>query len=992
MHSLIRVSAFVFFIFITCISADAQVLINEVQSSNGETISDEDGDYEDWIELYNTGDEPVNLAGYTLSDDDDDPLKWILPSVEIEPGEFLHIWTSGKDRTDAEVALHTNFSIRQEGEELTLTDASGTQIDEFSPVSIPRDVSFGRDPDGSDNWFFFSEPTPGQANTSQPYQETLDTPEFSHAGGTYTSPFTLTLSASNDADIYYTMDGSLPEPEAAQEYTGPIDVNTTLVIRARAFKEDAIPSETSSKLYTPLDSGVSAFDSNLPVFILHQFDTEITPGERTPAWLTVMNGEDNGRVNLAGESNVQSFIRVNKRGSSSLSFPKNMFGFHLVDEDDSNRDESLLDLPADHNWILYAPYTDMTLMRNVVAYRLAEEMGWYAPRTKFVELFLQDGNGPLTEQHYHGVYVLTERIKWHEDRVDITQLSPGDDNEPEISGGYIIKKDRLNEGESGFYTRRGSHFAYARPNEEDVTQAQEQWITDYMSDFEDALFGSNFTDPSVGYEAYIETDSFIDHFLITELLKEIDGYRLSTFMYKDRGEKLVMGPVWDFNLSIGIADYLDGWKPEGWYYPLPAQNNECFAACEIMEWYERLMEDDSYQEQLESRWWELRDDLFSKENLSSLIRGNQERLEEAQQRNFTRWPTLGEYVWPNWYVGNTWEDEIDWMEDWLMNRVDWIDSQMGNPPDEPNDSTLNYWYFNTDIPNDTPLETLTSTYRQVESGKIEYRSSMDGYPFDEEHDNWRKASMERRNQPTPLNYREDSNQGEPYEEDEMRGLQVRQPFRGAAGENSLIFHIPVPSEEYENYQFAFAAMDEGAADELIIDYNIASGTPQWETSALSQSRFDLYNSYNLYEIEFSDPDAITDNSDFKIRIRFDGEEMEADDGERITFNNISFEGINASSSNPAPGGEIPEDVTLNQNYPNPFNSSTQIRFGLPETTHTEISVYNILGQRVAKIVDEQRSAGFHEVNFDASNLSSGLYFYRLNASNQTISKKLMLVK
>jgi len=988
----LRFIALFLIVFSVGFSVNAQVVLNEIQASNGATIADEDGDYEDWVELHNAGSSPVDLTGYGLSDDYDQPFRWTFPSVSIDPGEFLLVWASGKDRASAGSPLHTNFSISAAGEEVILTDPDGTRVDEHSPRSIPRDHSYGRVPDGSGNWFYFTDPTPGEPNNTQAYDELLSPPVFSYTEGLYDEPIYLELSSDEDADIYFTTNGSEPDPETAQKYTDPIFISMSSVIRVRAVKENAIPSQTVSKVYSVLGNNLSGFDSNLPIFILHQFDNEIMPNHRSPAWLTVMENDDTGRTSLIGESSIQSFIMANKRGSSSLSFPKNMFGFHMIEEDGSNRNEQLLGLPAEHNWILYAPYTDMTLMRNVISYRLSEKMGWYAPRTKLIELFLHDGNGTLNREHYHGVYVLVERIKWDSNRVDITKISPEDNTEPEITGGYIIKKDRLNEGESGFNTGRGTSLAYARPNEADVTPAQNDWIRNYMSDFEDALFGPDFTDPVHGYEAYINIDSFIDHFLITELLKEIDGYRLSTFMYKDREEKLVMGPVWDFNLSLGIADYLDGWLPQGWYYPLPKERNECFVGCGVINWYERLMEDESYMERLESRWWELRQNQFSKEILTRMISENRELLQESQERNFDRWPTLGSYVWPNWYQGNSWEDEVDWMENWLMQRVDWMDSQMGEPPAEPEISSIHYWYFSTGIPNNTPLESLNSTYSLAETGVLHYHSSLTGYPYEEGHPRWRSASMERRNRPTPLNYREEANQGHPYSEDEMRGLQVRQPFRGDAGENTLIFHLPVPDQEYEQYQFTFAAMDEGAADELIVDYSIAAGSPEWETTALQEGRIDLFESYNLYELTFSINQEIVGNPDFKIRIRFDGENMSEDDGDRVTFNNISFDGVNTTSAPNGPGDEIPSGVILEQNYPNPFNSSTIIRYGLPETSHTEISVYNILGQRVARLVNEQRQEGFHEISFDASGLSSGLYFYRLLTPTHTISRKMLLAK
>ena len=978
------------FLFLFCLNTGySQVVINEIQASNSNTIFDEDGDAEDWVELLNTGDQPENLNGYGLSDDFDRPFRWVMPDVNINPGEYLLIWASGKDRDLPGQPLHTNFSISSDGEEILLTRPDGERVDEIQPIPIPRDISYGRYPDGGDDFYFFTEPTPGAQNGGERFRKLLEPPQFSHAGGQYTSPFDLVLStADEDEEIYYTLDGSVPEPGSAIRYNGSISINGSVMVRARTFAEESLESEPKTHIYNRLSPEISSFSSNLPLVIISQYDTLVTPGPRTEAAITIIDTAENGRTELGNNGMLQSRMVINKRGSSSLSFPKNMFGFHLRDEDDTNRSESLLGMPPDHNWILYAPYTDMTLMRNVVAYQLFEDQGWYSPRTHFVELFLHDGNGPVTNSHYHGVYVLVERIKWDENRVNIEKITPGDNTEPEITGGYIIKKDRLNEGESGFRTRRGTHIAHARPQEHDITQEQQNWIRNYMSDFEDALYGPDFTDPTVGYEAYIDVDSFIDHFLHTELLKEIDGYRLSTFMYKDRGGKLVMGPVWDYNLSIGIANYLQGWEPEGWYYPLLDQENQCFVGCGVRDWYVRLMEDDNYMQRMYDRWWELRQSVFSNHYLLGMIDDNKELLMESQERNFDRWPTLGTYVWPNWYVGNSFEDEVQWMRNWLEERIEWMDSQMGEPSTDPRPALNNFWYFSNALENNTPFEWLESTFSLRESGVIEYRSSLEGYPYHEDHPNWRLASMERRNRPTDINYREQANNGNAYSASEMRALQVRQPFRDGDRENTMIFHLNTTARE--GATFSFAAMDEGAADRLVIDYSVNEGEPVWITDGMEQTSFALSDSYQLYSIDFLDIDEVNDNADFKIRIRFDGDQMTADDGNRVTFNNISFE--TARALNPQPPVEIPGTVQLAQNYPNPFNTGTIIRFSIPVSSDVTIDIFDILGRRVTRLANDRFDAGIHEIPFSGSNLASGVYIYRLTTQFGVQTKKMVLVK
>ena len=187
----------------------AQVVINEVMASNGETLVDEDGDYPDWIELYNAGIHTINLGGYALSDDYGDPMQWIFPDVYIEPGSFLLVFASGKDRYESE--LHTNFRIDLQGEEIILVSPDGTWLDELPPTPIPRDISFGRQPDGGNNWLYFDEPTPGAPNSTQGHSQDVSPPIFSHQSGFYQNPFNLQITSDDELNpIYYTLDGSEP--------------------------------------------------------------------------------------------------------------------------------------------------------------------------------------------------------------------------------------------------------------------------------------------------------------------------------------------------------------------------------------------------------------------------------------------------------------------------------------------------------------------------------------------------------------------------------------------------------------------------------------------------------------------------------------------------------------------------------------------------------------------------------------------------------------
>mgnify|MGYP001049299610 FL=1 len=206
-------------------NADNRLFINEIMSSNGDTIMDEDGDYSDWIELYNGGKEKINLQGYFLSDNPDKRNKWIFPKVTIEPGEHLLIWASGKDKIGHTGEIHTNFSISSAGEPIILTEPGGrTIVDSVDVITIHRNNSYGRKVDGGEEWSFFSEPTPGASNSEGGgYDTSLEAPAFSQEGGFYEEGFPLTLTSEEGATIYYTLDGSEPTEESIK-YEGPIEI------------------------------------------------------------------------------------------------------------------------------------------------------------------------------------------------------------------------------------------------------------------------------------------------------------------------------------------------------------------------------------------------------------------------------------------------------------------------------------------------------------------------------------------------------------------------------------------------------------------------------------------------------------------------------------------------------------------------------------------------------------------------------------------------
>ena len=311
-------------------------------------------------------------------------------------------------------------------------------------------------------------------------------------------------------------------------------------------------------------------------------------------------------------------------------------------------------------------------MRDVLAYHLTRQMGRYAPRTRYVELFLQSSENGLTMQDYAGVYVLIEKIKRGPQRVNVAKLEREHRSEPEITGGYIVKRDHQDRPESRFHTSRGGPYFYVYPNERSITREQKAWLAGYFTAFEEALHGDDFKDPDTGYAAYLDVASFIDIHWLVEMTRNVDGLRYSAFLTKDRGGKLKPEPPWDWNRSFGNANYYDGWKTDGWY-------SSRLRTSEI-SWFQRLKQDPAFMRQCAARWAELRQTVFEPQNIHRTIDEIAALLQEGQRRNFQTWPILGHAVTCNYYVGQSYEEEVAWLKQWIEQRIAWIDRQMGLPP------------------------------------------------------------------------------------------------------------------------------------------------------------------------------------------------------------------------------------------------------------------------------------------------------------------------
>ncbi|MFZ9582640.1 MAG: CotH kinase family protein [Crocinitomicaceae bacterium] len=417
-------------------------------------------------------------------------------------------------------------------------------------------------------------------------------------------------------------------------------------------------------------SQVNLTSSNLPIVkIITPPGQQINDNTRIVCDMGVIDNPSG--INLINDplNNYNGKIAIEIRGSTSQQYPKKSYGFETQTALGANNNVALMGLPIENDWILNGPYPDKTLLRDALTYELSRNMGHYSSRFRFCEL--------LINNQYLGVYLLFERIKRDNDRVDIATLDIDDLAGDSLTGGYIVKIDKLT-GESGVtWTSNFSNevvFQFHDPESDELHPVQINYMQNFISDFENAIQ----TNPETNYLQWIEPTSFYDFFILQELGRTVDGYRSSSFMYKDKNSgdfqgRLVAGPMWDFNLSYGNADYCDAFETTGWQYNF---DQICNFTTQIPFWWKRLLDAPSYRNGLRCRWNELRQGILHTDSLHYWIDSMATYLQDARIRNFQKWPIIGQYVNWNAFVGNTYEEDVDYLKNYISERATWLDNNI----------------------------------------------------------------------------------------------------------------------------------------------------------------------------------------------------------------------------------------------------------------------------------------------------------------------------
>jgi hypothetical protein len=547
---------------------------------------------------------------------------------------------------------------------------------------------------------FFITPTPGLDNQ----KPAAPTPVIVGQQGTFFGSTEVSLRVNSqdpNLEIRYTTNGTDPTPTSTL-YTGPFTLTKSAMLQVRVFDKSVVPnfvpSNIASGTFVAVSDTLKERSSDLPLLVLDTLGQGLQSASTTSLTSTNVvlfdTSKVTGRSKLGG-SPVDYLGRggLRDRGSSTSGQTKPNMAFETwgpegnTKEDDA--DASLLGMPSESDWVLHAPFQfDAALIRNQVAFDLTREMGIWAPRYRLVEVFFnRNSDGLVNETDYYGVYVLMEKIKEGPDRVDVKDITPADNTEPNISGGYIWKVDREDPDAPGFSAGgQGMNWVYPKsPNsrtaepDQKATTAQQAWVTTYFNNFRKTLTNPNINDPE-GYSKYIDPESWVDNHLINVFMMNVDALRLSAYFYKDRDQRVDYGPPWDFDRSAESSDDRDD-NPLVWRSTNGDLGTDFFGNG-TQQWWGDLFKDPGFWQLYVDRWTMWRNTVMSDENVGKLIDGMAADLAESQVRNAVKW-TASRPRTTSGYKGHvlngTYQGEIDNIKKWLKERAAFMDANFARP-------------------------------------------------------------------------------------------------------------------------------------------------------------------------------------------------------------------------------------------------------------------------------------------------------------------------
>jgi hypothetical protein len=638
--------------------------LTEFLAENDGGLRDEDGRQSDWLELWNPGTQSVSTLGWSLSDEASLPGKWPLPASSLGPGERRLVFASGLDRRPTHGEWHTNFALANAGEFLALIRPDQSFADRHDPFPPQfSDTSFGLDARG--RLRFFPTPSPGQPNRDG-QADARPAPSLTPGSLLFTTPFPVVASPPPaDRTLRHTFDGSSPTFDSPL-LASPWVITTSSVLRVSSLAPGDRYGPTATAHYLRRGPDLAAFQSDHPILVLHNFGQGEVPGEggygphRDGGYVVQVEAQELAFTLLQGSAGPTDFASpvvtdsraaLRRRGTSSFDFPRPSWALELrAEASGQGAPQALLGLAAEDDWVLHAPNPtefDPTLLHNPLAYALAQRLGVPAPRYRWVEVFLNTSGGDLTAADARGPYLLVERPTRGADRINVPPLSATGG-----TGGWIVGIDRMDAqpigtvpgelaprhfhtagpnavltteddnlrgyqgpgGGSGLAPPRDdqpdyyhSFFTFASPSGWEILPAQRAAIQGQMRALDAALYGPDFTHPSLGYAAHLDRSDWARQLILQAFTKNQDAIVLSGHLSRAAANAPIRwAMVWDFdrafnrNPTNGSAAAQPTWAHDRLYYP-------------------RLLADSDFSQAYIDAWQDARRTEWQDEALTALV-------------------------------------------------------------------------------------------------------------------------------------------------------------------------------------------------------------------------------------------------------------------------------------------------------------------------------------------------------------------------------------
>ncbi|XWN37234.1 MAG: lamin tail domain-containing protein [Balneola sp.] len=971
--------------------AVAQLSINEIMASNSTVIADNEGEFDDWIEIYNAGNVSVNLAGLYLSDDPDNLTKWQIPNTSsaqttINANGYLIIWL---DNDSEQGAHHVEFKLSAGGEHIALVDTDGTTVlDSLSFGEQTTDISLGRQTDGVGS-FAFLNPTPNAMNDGSVVAEMSDTPSFSLETGFYSGSVTVGLSASGGAEIRYETGGSVPTANSTL-YSSPISLDTSTVIRAIAIESGKQASDVVTNTYLfedqhtiPVVSFVmepdSLFDFDKGMYVIG--DSSETNGQypffganfwedfQYPLHIEYMNEFGNPEFEFMAEAEIG--------GNFSRGFLKKSFIINNNDRFGLDRLEYPLFPENDYN-----EYDGFSLRAG------AEE------RSRLLNELLRVIN--IEWNHKNAMQAYKPAILY-------------------INGEYW--------GIYNIYERKNDDFVESRYGFNDI---------DMIKDFDQVTDGdamayneliSNFQDETLSGEAFfnyaesvIDFDSFTDHWVYQVYTSHGDPNNVRYWRPRQEDGKwhyISYDFDWWRNLGDEPAEYFSSLKK--------------FLSANIGGYniFGRMMKNEQYRKIFLTRFADLLNTSFEPDYMMGLIDSIDTAINPEMPRDIARWTD-------GWYdIGGPTNYDMEYIrditEDYVVDIRDYLYAEFN---DTLGTDTVSVTLLSSSngavqlnsISPDISSSTWSGIYFQGTDAKFKAKPEV-GYQISAwvVNDETQPASQ---SLTIPLSENPVTVEAQFSEITEVlviNEINYNSSDEFGTGDWVEIFNTMDSDVDVSGWIFK----DDVDSNAFVVPENtvlkaqgylvIADDTTKLKTvnsdarNYVGDFAFNLSGSgeeLRLFNADGGLVDVVTysDSNPWPIEADGDGPTLELTDSN--ADNTIAASWMASTRlggtpgwangtmpvSNEIEGKDTPDSFVLKQNYPNPFNPSTNITFVLPKSAKVQLTVYNMLGQKVETLVDGNLTSGSHTVRFEASNLSSGIYIYQLRTPTTSLTQRMVLVK